>query len=391
MTAADGDGGKGRAYVAGSLGNVEKLEKVNGLGLHQKAVEELGDSEAIRNVMVGTEGASGSYGYVNWGSGWADAAGAVGEIRSRIVRMGVERENAGLGTVYWQTGNVQQLLFESIVNSAIAPPKSLTHIVRGALLNDGTALLAAVTVLATGAWTSLLLDTRHHLTATGQVLAYVQLTPDETAQLKDMPVLLNMSSGMFVIPPTPGGELKIARHGYGYRNPVLVPNPEPFDSAGQESSIYTSLPASDFTILPPEGEEACRTFLATLFPSLSTRPFSRTRTCWYMDTPTGDFLLDWHRKYAGLFLATGGSGHGYKFFPVLGEKIVDAIEGQLEDELRQLWRWGDGKSGEWGTEDGTRGGRKGMRWGEEMGRGNGKDNGNGVLITKMCYMKGLDF
>ena len=385
MTAADGDGGAGRAYVTSSFENVRILEKERGLSVREKAVQELGDGEAIKSVMIGTEGASGSHGYINWGSGWVDAAGAVSEIRARITRMSIERETAGLGKVYWRSGHVQQLLFESIPSLAIGPLKSPTHDVRGALLNDGTTLLAALTILATGAWTSLLLDTRRHLTATGQVVAYIQLTADETARLKDMPVLLNMCSGMFVIPPTPSGELKIARHGYGYRNPVLVPNPEPLDSANQDSSIYTSIPPSGFARIPPEGEEACRAFLATLLPSLSDRPFSRTRTCWYMDTPTADFLIDWHPKYSGLFLATGGSGHAYKFFPVLGEKIVDAVEGKLEDELKDLWRWREGRRGEWVTEDGSRGGRKGMRWEEEMARGSGKNNSDAGLITKTCY------
>ncbi|KAL9117102.1 MAG: hypothetical protein Q9187_006367, partial [Circinaria calcarea] len=252
VTAAYGDGGGGRAYVTSSLENVRRLEEERGLGVRGKVVQELGDGEAIRSVMIGTEGASGSYGYVNWGSGWADATGAVCEIRARITRINVEREKAGFGKVYWRSGIVQQLLFESIPGSAIGPLKSPTHVVRGALLNDGTTLLAALTILATGAWTSLLLNTRHYLTATGQVLAYIQLTADETARLKDMPVLLNMCSGMFIIPPTPSGELKIARHGYGYRNPVLIPNPEPLDSANKDSSIYTSLPASDFASIPPE-------------------------------------------------------------------------------------------------------------------------------------------
>lgn len=57
--------------------------------------------------------------------------------------------------------------------------------------------------------------------------------------------------------------------------------------------------------------------------------------------PDGDFIVSYHPSYDGLFLATGGSGHGYKFFPVLGDKIVDAMEGTLEPGLRQLWEWTD--------------------------------------------------
>lgn len=58
-----------------------------------------------------------------------------------------------------------------------------------------------------------------------------------------------------------------------------------------------------------------------------------------MCSPDGDFIVSYHPEYEGLFLATGGSGHGYKFFPVLGDKIVDALEGSLEPELQDLWKW----------------------------------------------------
>ena len=56
-------------------------------------------------------------------------------------------------------------------------------------------------------------------------------------------------------------------------------------------------------------------------------------------SPNGDFIVSYHPKYEGLFLATGGSGHAYKFFPVIGDKVVDALEGILEPDLRRLWEW----------------------------------------------------
>ena len=234
----------------------------------------------------------------------------------------------------------------------------------GVVLEDGSSVAADLVVLAAGAWTGGLVDLRGRAEATGQVLAYVQLSGEERGALKDMPVLMNMSTGMFIIPPTTDGVLKVARHGYGYRNPVRIPHPEK-EAAGEE--IEVSLPADDFATLPAEGEKACRDALREAVPWLGERAFCRTRLCWYMDTPTGDFLVDWHPGYEGLFLATGGSGHAFKFLPVLGEKIVDAVEGRLEKELRELWAWPRrAVEGSTGTEDGTRGGRRGMVLREEM-------------------------
>jgi len=89
--------------------------------------------------------------------------------------------------------------------------------------------------------------------------------------------------------------------------------------------------------------------------------------------------MTYHPTYANLFVATGGSGHGFKFFPVIGDKIVDALQGKLEPELAALWRWrteeelrADTDGDEFlGCDDGSRAGRKGMILAEEAMRGKG--------------------
>lgn len=46
---------------------------------------------------------------------------------------------------------------------------------------------------------------------------------------------------------------------------------------------------------------------------------------------------------------------------MIGEKIVDAVEGRLEHELKELWKWKEEASLAFdGADDGTRGGRRGM-------------------------------
>lgn len=92
-------------------------------------------------------------------------------------------------------------------------------------------------------------------------------------------------------------------------------------------------------------------------------------------SPTGDFLITYHPSHPNLFLATGGSGHGYKFFPVLGDQIVDALEGRLDAELQQLWKWPEqrhiteAKGGEFVvTKDGSRSGKIGMILKDELAK-----------------------
>ena len=88
------------------------------------------------------------------------------------------------------------------------------------------------------------------------------------------------------------------------------------------------------------------------------------------NSPEGDFIVSPHPTTQNLFLATGGSGHAYKFFPVLGDKVVDALEGTLDPELQRLWAWPARKSADAfeGTEDGSRSGQKGLLLMEELAR-----------------------
>lgn len=86
------------------------------------------------------------------------------------------------------------------------------------------------------------------------------------------------------------------------------------------------------------------------------------------DRPSGDFLITYHPDHANLFLATGGSGHGYKFLPILGDKIVDALEGTLDAELARLWKWPDVRParGPVVTKDGSRSGAVGLVLHDEL-------------------------
>ena len=253
---------------------------------------------------------------------------------------------------------------QGTVSSLLFSPSSPSQ-VTGVNLSNSTQLYADLTILATGAWTPSLVDLRGRATSTGQVLTYLSITSAEQARLENMPVILNLSHGMFIIPPR-NNILKIARHAYGYLNPVTIRTP---NGTGQ---MEVSLPLTTWdtpdAVVPPEGERACRIALREMIPSLGERPFMSGRVCWYTDTPTGDFLIDYHPSYSGLFLATGGSGHGFKFLPVIGEKIVDALGRTLEEELRGRWRWRE-EAGVDGCEDGSRGGKPGMVLGEEMGKG----------------------
>jgi sarcosine oxidase / L-pipecolate oxidase len=345
-------GKQGEKYVRDSLDNVRSL-----LGPRASTcIHELKTRPEI-NAAVGTGGGSGDWGYVNTLSGWADAEEGMKWLR---------RKAESTGRIKFVTGEAISLL--------TSPCKTK---VLGAKLKDSSTLYADLVILAAGAWTPSLIDLRGRATATGQVLCYLPLSPSEQERLGKMPVLLNMSSGMFIIPPR-NRVLKVARHSYGYSNPVSIPHPLSSTPAPakeeqeEEERITVSIPRTawdDASLsVPPDGQAACRAALREMIPELADRPFSRGKVCWYTDTPDGNFLIDFHPGYENLFLATGGSGHGYKFLPVIGERIVDVLVGE-GGELREKWRWRAEAVVNVVTEDGSRGGSPGMILDEELKKG----------------------
>ena len=56
-------------------------------------------------------------------------------------------------------------------------------------------------------------------------------------------------------------------------------------------------------------------------------------------TSSSDFIISPHSGARGLYVATCGSFHGFKFFPVLGKYIVQMLEGTLSQELTDKWAW----------------------------------------------------
>jgi glycine/D-amino acid oxidase-like deaminating enzyme len=58
----------------------------------------------------------------------------------------------------------------------------------------------------------------------------------------------------------------------------------------------------------------------------------------YCDTNDGDFWIAPDPDRPNLTIATGDCGHGFKFAPILGELIADAVEGK-SNPLLQKFRW----------------------------------------------------
>jgi monomeric sarcosine oxidase len=70
---------------------------------------------------------------------------------------------------------------------------------------------------------------------------------------------------------------------------------------------------------------AARNFIAKRFPSLKNAPIVESRVCQYENTSNGDFLIDRHPEFENVWLVGGGSGHGFKHGPSLGEYVAELV------------------------------------------------------------------
>lgn len=76
-----------------------------------------------------------------------------------------------------------------------------------------------------------------------------------------------------------------------------------------------------------EGIERARAFLARRFPGLRHAPLLEARVCQYENSADGNFIIDRHPAARNAWIVGGGSGHGFKFGPALGEYIAARVRG----------------------------------------------------------------
>ena len=93
-------------------------------------------------------------------------------------------------------------------------------------------------------------------------------------------------------------------------------------------------PDSSDRIVTKEGLDAIRKALAHRFPAMKNAPLVESRVCQYENTSNGDFLLDRHPAAENVWFAGGGSGHGFKHGPAVGEYVAGRILGTRKEEPR---------------------------------------------------------
>ncbi len=191
--------------------------------------------------------------------------------------------------------------------------------VRGVRTRAGRRVEADHAVVAAGAWASRLLPgLADSIRPTGHAIFHLRPAHPEPFRARRFPVFTAdiARTGYYGFPLHPGGFVKIANHGPG--RPVDPDTP---------------------AAVTEEDEGRLRAFLADTFPSLTDAPVVYSRVCAYADTPDGDFWIAPDPERPGLTVAGGGSGHGFKFAPVLGALTANALEGRGDARLGRFgWR-----------------------------------------------------
>jgi glycine/D-amino acid oxidase-like deaminating enzyme len=99
-------------------------------------------------------------------------------------------------------------------------------------------------------------------------------------------------------------------------------------------------PTSGDRVISQENLRAARELLEMRFPGMKGAPLVESRVCQYENSPDGHFIIDRHPQARNVWLVGGGSGHGYKHGPALGEYVSGVIlEKKQLDPFFQLTRF----------------------------------------------------
>ena len=99
-------------------------------------------------------------------------------------------------------------------------------------------------------------------------------------------------------------------------------------------------PTSGERLVSGESLAQVRHYLAHRFPGMKDAPVLETRVCQYENTTDNNFIIDRHPANANVWIVGGGSGHGFKHGPALGEMVSKLVLGdETADPLYRLARF----------------------------------------------------
>ena len=192
---------------------------------------------------------------------------------------------------------------------AVEPGKILNNKLTELILSDGSKLNADSYVFACGPWLSKIfpIALKDIITPTRQEVFFFG-TPygDSSLFESNMPVWVDFGKKIWYgIPGADWRGFKVAD-----------------DTRGAEFD-----PTSGDRTASETGLESARNYLAKRFPSMKDAPLLESRVCQYENSPDGNYIIDKHPEAENTWVIGGGSGHGFKLGPALGEFVADRVIG----------------------------------------------------------------
>lgn len=219
------------------------------------------------------------------------------EARRRFPQVNLD----GIETVFWEEAAgylMARRACRVVAEAAGGYKQARVSLQEGRVLVDGHPFEADAYVFACGPWLSQVRPTRQDVFFFGAPAGWSSL-----------PVWIESGERFYYgIPGNDHRGFKVADDTRG----------EPFD------------PTSGERLPDPAALERARRYLAFRFPELAGAPLLESRVCQYENSPDGHLLIGRHPEFPKIWIAGGGSGHGFKLGPAVGEHVAALVLGEAE-------------------------------------------------------------
>jgi glycine/D-amino acid oxidase-like deaminating enzyme len=188
----------------------------------------------------------------------------------------------------------------------VKPGKLHAGKLTGLSLSNGHNVTADAYLFACGPWLNQLFPgLQNFVTCTKQELYYFGVPNDQATAYENFPVWVDVDGKNFYY-GIPGNAHRGFKIGVDIRG-------ESFDPTSGEHTVTAGVLTH------------ARNFLAHRFPTLRNAPLLESRVCPYESSPDGNFIFEPHPEASNAIFLGGGSGHGFKHGPALGELVAGRL------------------------------------------------------------------
>lgn len=193
------------------------------------------------------------------------------------------------------------------IQSSVKPGVVSKELMDNVILSDGKTLKADLFLFACGSWMGKIFPEvlASVITCTKQEVYYFGVPENESVLFDGMPAWVDVDGINFYY-GIPGNANRGFKIGVDLRGEVFDP------TTGERTVTQNVL-------------KDARKFIGHRFPGLKNAPLVESRACPYENSPDGNFVFSGHPEAKNVVLLGGGSGHGFKHGPALGEFVANAL------------------------------------------------------------------